>query len=230
MANEISQIGVATHSAAPAYAGAVPPPATGRAGSAGPPAETPAVAPTERGSAGERYARLQSEKDRHFDDMVDIRQDGQKLDEIETHLGELRATLDSIVKQYPPYPRDDPRRIELLNQVIGLQKQIESLDVTFPWKDSADEGGPLLGGLTERPASAISDTELPALLDETQAAFGSVTAARGRLWADVVAITGAAGNSAEATAVAGASQAALARQSDQDVGIGITATRLAVLG
>lgn len=55
------------------------------------------------------------------------------LREIGQKLGEMRDTLRQVVKQYPPYPQESRERMEFLNSLSGLRKQIDAL--TFPPPD-----------------------------------------------------------------------------------------------
>lgn len=44
-------------------------------------------------------------------------------------LGQMRESLGAIVKMYPPYPIDNPQRVEYLNKYTQLRHQIDALTI-----------------------------------------------------------------------------------------------------
>jgi hypothetical protein len=58
-----------------------------------------------------------------------IRQIDKTMETIDTRLGEMRASLERIVKQYPPYPPDSAERIENLRRFSTLRKIIDRLTI-----------------------------------------------------------------------------------------------------
>ncbi|HRH79811.1 MAG TPA: hypothetical protein PLW81_02070 [Thiobacillaceae bacterium] len=59
-----------------------------------------------------------------------VRHAGEAFGQIGKLLGQAEDRLWQIVKQYPPYPAESRERMELLNSLVGLRKQIDAL--TFP--------------------------------------------------------------------------------------------------
>ena len=59
-----------------------------------------------------------------------IRAVNNTMDLIEKHVLEMKATLESVVKAYPPYPQGSAERVAALRQFVGLRKMIDQL--TFP--------------------------------------------------------------------------------------------------
>ena len=53
----------------------------------------------------------------------------QTMGTIDTQLGEMRASLENIVKQYPPYPPESAERIENLRRFSTLRKIIDQLTI-----------------------------------------------------------------------------------------------------
>lgn len=98
----------------------------------------------------------------------------QALGGIQTHLGEIRDTLESITKKlYPPYPIDSPERIALLNKVSSLRKQIDAL--TYPPQDKWQ--GQLIGDPAKLPGAG--DIKLPELQGNTPTIIKAVPAYTG---------------------------------------------------
>lgn len=54
------------------------------------------------------------------------------LREIGQRLGQMRDTLQQVIKQYPPYPLESRERMEFLNSLSGLRKQIDALTLPPP--------------------------------------------------------------------------------------------------
>jgi hypothetical protein len=82
---------------------------------------------------------------------------------VEQLLGEMREPLGAIVKMYPPYPIDNPQRIEYLNKYTQLRHQIDAL--TIPPDNQR------LGKLIADPARlpGAGDMEIPLLGDSKDA-------------------------------------------------------------
>ena len=64
-----------------------------------------------------------------------IRQVNESMETIDSHLSKMRATLEHIVKIYPPYPPDSKERIEALRQFSALRHMIDQIT-----RSSGDEG------------------------------------------------------------------------------------------
>ena len=56
-----------------------------------------------------------------------IRQVNESMETIDSHLSEMRAKLEHIVKIYPPYPPGSTERIEALHQFSALRKMIDQM-------------------------------------------------------------------------------------------------------
>jgi uncharacterized phage infection (PIP) family protein YhgE len=56
-----------------------------------------------------------------------IRQVNQSMETIDSHLSEMRAKLEHIVKIYPPYPPGSAERIEAIRQFSALRKMIDQM-------------------------------------------------------------------------------------------------------
>lgn len=51
----------------------------------------------------------------------------QTMETVDAHLGEMRVSLETIVKHYPPFPPESAERIESLRQFSTLRKIIDQL-------------------------------------------------------------------------------------------------------
>jgi uncharacterized phage infection (PIP) family protein YhgE len=56
-----------------------------------------------------------------------IRQMNESMETIDSHLSEMRAKLEHLVKIYPPYPPDSTERIDALRQFSALRKMIDQI-------------------------------------------------------------------------------------------------------
>jgi hypothetical protein len=149
----------------------------------------------QRGNAYGYHAKLQGEhvraqlaQDQRLDQAVEVRQSDQALAEAEGILGVAEDALGGIVKRYPPYGPNSPERIELLNQVTGLKKQIEALNFPPEAAEQVKELDPVLKellGLAEEMPSEIPDEALAALLEKVEAAKSIVTGQRDEMWSDL---------------------------------------------
>ena len=57
----------------------------------------------------------------------EVRKVNQSLEIIDTHLQDMQASLEGIVKVYPPYPPDSTERIAALRQFSTLRKMIDQI-------------------------------------------------------------------------------------------------------
>jgi hypothetical protein len=80
------------------------------------------------------YGQLQLINDQQNRVAVQIRQDGQQLDQAGQLLGQMKHELYQITKIYPPYPLDEPARVKFLRSFMGLRQQIDSLTIPPPSK------------------------------------------------------------------------------------------------
>lgn len=122
--------------------------------------------------------------DRRFDETVRAREGDALLIRADKALADLQTALEVIVKRYPPYGPDSPERVDLLNQVTGLRKQLESLAFlpevgafaarvhNLGEEAPVAESGPL-----------IADQALAALLDKVVANRAELSQQREKIWA-----------------------------------------------
>jgi hypothetical protein len=116
-------------------------------------------------------------------------------------LGQVGGALGNIVKMYPPYPHDHPERINLLNQLTGLRKQLEALTFSpvIPQGQQQVQGvlkQPEWGAIEQSPQS-VADNALKGLAQTTSDAAAQLGLERAHMWQDVVP-TGTAGDPASA--------------------------------
>ena len=95
------------------------------------------------------------------------------MDAVQAKLGEMRKTLETVVKQYPPYPLDSVQRAQYLNSIPALHKQIEALTVPseqawYGTKDVTSRTAPSLGIPTVDANS--SDAQVAHALDKVDSA------------------------------------------------------------
>lgn len=79
----------------------------------------------------------QKAKTRIHDLSQQIHQIDQAMGTIDKKLGEMCASLERILKQYPPYPPESAERIEGLRRFSALRKIIDQL--TFPRQVESQE-------------------------------------------------------------------------------------------
>lgn len=65
---------------------------------------------------------------------LQIRSADAAMADIGQKLGEMKAVAQVIVKQFPPFALDSQERIEFLNTISGLRRQIEALTLPAPDK------------------------------------------------------------------------------------------------
>ena len=153
------------------------------------------------------YARLQGRQDELNQAASFLREAGSTLDKAAKTLDALEKGLEKIVKIYPPYPLDDPQRVDLLNKLSGLRKEIDSL--TFPPPERLNAVGRLLGGgesqagnlgvdgnaapgsdpITDIPAldpKSASDKEVSQAYEQVKLLKSVVEDVQSGIWKDVV--------------------------------------------
>lgn len=59
-----------------------------------------------------------------------IRSEGETLNKVNEFVEQMKERLAEIVKNYPPFPLDNPERMEMLKSFTALRKEIERM--TFP--------------------------------------------------------------------------------------------------
>lgn len=65
--------------------------------------------------------------------LAEGRAAGEAFRRLHEKLAAMLPRFEGIVKYYPPYPPDNPRRIELLNQISGLRQEIEKIQIPPPY-------------------------------------------------------------------------------------------------
>lgn len=80
-----------------------------------------------------RHAEALSRLDAEHRTADLVKQTDTALQNIGQKLGEMQDILQRVIKQYPPYPPENRERMEFLNSLSGLRKQIDAL--TFPPPD-----------------------------------------------------------------------------------------------
>jgi hypothetical protein len=74
-----------------------------------------------------RFNKLEAEKSQAQLIAQQIRQVNESMETIDSHLSDMRAELEHVVKIYPPYPPDSTERIEALRQFSVLRKMIDQI-------------------------------------------------------------------------------------------------------
>ena len=155
------------------------------------------------------YALLRNHQEVLNQAAVTVREVGKTAEEAGQLLSRMEKDLTVLVKIYPPYPLDNPERIDLLNSFGGLRRQIDAL--TFPPPESLDavdqvlvdppdESAKLLGkpeslsaSLDREPMwdipfldpSSASDDEVSKALEHVKSMQGFVEELQSRMWDDV---------------------------------------------
>jgi hypothetical protein len=105
-------------------------------------------------------------------------------------LDKIKDNLTQIVKQYPPFAQQSNERIELLNSISGLRKQLDAL--AFPPERKAQDAMPIplypeksdvLMAILD--PNKATDEEVRSALDEVQRLQEGVTNRREQMWKDV---------------------------------------------
>jgi hypothetical protein len=102
-----------------------------------------------------RLNRLEATNSKAQQIAKQIREVNQSMETIDSHLSEMRAKLEYIVKIYPPYPPGSTERIKALRQFSALRKMIDL--VTRP---VGDDGATNLLYAADGPVGA-ADLETP---------------------------------------------------------------------
>jgi uncharacterized protein YukE len=134
-----------------------------------------------------RFSKMEAANSQTQQIAQQIRQVNQSMETIASHLSEMRAKLEHIVKIYPPYPPGSSERIEALRQFSALRKMIDQ--VIQPTGDdsmtnilSAPDGSP---GFADLDISAdASDEQISDALDRIAVAQANLQAGHHRFVAD----------------------------------------------
>lgn len=92
---------------------------------------------------------------------TNLRQSNEGLKAANQIVEQMKASLDKIIKNYPPYPIDSRERMDQLMQYSGLQKQIMSLMVPPPPQPVYEKVKHLWEGLTTGIAGTLQTPQLP---------------------------------------------------------------------
>lgn len=196
MTSEIKITGLAASLAQPAMTSAQV--KTGRENVSGPARKSDGQAQASESASVRQpgFARAQASQDARFEDAARLRPNDKLLASAEEGLAAMKSGLEAVVKRYPPYPSNSPERLAVLNDVVGLRKQVEALLVPADPAKATEAGGGVdnerkqflrdLMGLQEWPVDNISDDELAKLLGQVEDGLASVSKAREAMWADVV--------------------------------------------
>lgn len=79
---------------------------------------------------------------------INLRKTNEGITAVNDIVQQMKASLDKIIKNYPPFPPESKSRMELLMSYSGLQKQIMSMMVPPPPHPVLDKVGKLWGNLT----------------------------------------------------------------------------------
>lgn len=155
-----------------------------------------------------RLAAVSGDRELQAQRAGQIREAQAAIEAIRGRLGGIEKTLVQIVKQYPPYPLDNPQRVLMLNQVQGLRKELDALTVPAPYRFPSEqvklpqtEAGPLptpvvvareYVALPSLDPQKASDEEVASALEQIQALHKNIEQAAERMWQDVVGFVGKA--------------------------------------
>lgn len=166
------------------------------------------------------HARAQAAVERRLEQAADLGRVAQRLRSVQEKLNVMHERLEGIVKRYPPYPQDNPERIERLNQVTGLRKQIEELLLPLEREGLVHAGEKeAVARFPMRPLDPLSahDGEVAAALEEVGWMRGRVEGLQQRLWSDLFEVNSPV-DEPVATSMARAAQAQLA-DTGQPIGV-----------
>ena len=82
-----------------------------------------------------QFSALENKKSRFLHLSQQIDKIAKTMEKVEKFVGAMQTSLDTITKQFPPYPPESTERIELLRQFNTLRKMIDQL--TIPVDDIA---------------------------------------------------------------------------------------------
>jgi len=185
------------------------------------------------------YSGLERNKAEYADAADRIREKDRVLEKLGQKVGALKAPLQAIVKQYPPFGPEDKERIKFLKQFNGLRKQIDAVTFPRPQDGAAQEAPAPLPPLLP---TSVSDSQINdhlkdldvtgAALDRQRAALASDAAAYVGSTAFSVAFSGHLGAVSPGSPLASRESAALQKsveigqQFAENSGQGVTASNL----
>ncbi len=100
------------------------------------------------------FGRLQAVNEYSNREALRIRTEERNAARVDQLVAEMKDTLYHVIKNYPPYPLDNPERAKFLMSFNGLKREIEQM--TIPPETTEL---PLVGGT----ATGISRPDLPSL-------------------------------------------------------------------
>jgi hypothetical protein len=103
-----------------------------------------------------RFNKLEAANSQAQQIAQQIRQVNESMETINSHLSEMRAKLEHIVKIYPPYPPDSTERIEALRQFSALRKMIDQMT-----RSVGDDGMANIRSAADDPAGGTDLTIAP---------------------------------------------------------------------
>ena len=92
---------------------------------------------------------------------INLRQTNEGLAAANTVTEKMKATLDKVIKDYPPYPVEDKGRMEQLMGYSGLRKQLQTMMIPTPPAPLYEKVQHLWEGLTGGVGSSIQTPSLP---------------------------------------------------------------------
>lgn len=105
--------------------------------------------------------RMGAISDFHNSVATDLRQTNEGITTTNAIVEQMKASLDKIIKNFPPYPVESKERMEQLMSYSSLQKQILSLMVPPPPQPAYEKVKHLWEGLTSGLGGAIQTPSLP---------------------------------------------------------------------
>jgi hypothetical protein len=130
------------------------------------------------------YADVVAQQEGRFADRQKLSAD---IRSAEAAVGAIKQRLEQIIKQYPPYPPDNPERVLLLNQVNGLRKQVESLEFPAPEQNAGAAPVTLQLGFGQIDPAKTPDSQIAGYYEKVLRAQGQIAGLRPQLSPDVEA-------------------------------------------
>lgn len=128
------------------------------------------------GAHDPQFQRLQSENDRRNATAAGIRSTDRSLARLGQKIDGLKAPLQAIVKNFPPFSPEDKARMKLLMNYSSLRKEIDQLTVPAPPEVVRARQAQALPAPLDLPASDSQITDHVADLDAAGAALEGVRA------------------------------------------------------
>jgi len=140
------------------------------------------------------YQELQVRNDRSNDAARAIQRTDQSLRVASQKVDSLKAPLEAIMKNFPPFAPEDKARVALLKEYAGLRKEIDQLTVPPPPEVVAARRAQAVQGLTGRAALPeplpinATDSQIADHLTKLDAAGAALDGTRVGLAADTAAV------------------------------------------